>query len=128
MTKIYKKVPKKAQKKRFSPIMGTKCCFLSMGTLNSLCSYLRFEHMKHKGIKTEKLEHYLDLFIYRCFHVRNGSLGKTVEELFNRASGTKKSHKYRETFSKTAKWLFSSSYFCTDRREKRYLEIVFKRE
>ena len=75
-----------------------------MGPLNNLCSYLRFEHMKHKGIKTEKLEHYLDLFIYRYFHVRNGSLEKTVEELFNRVSGTKKSHKYRETFSKTAKW------------------------
>lgn len=75
-----------------------------MGPLNNLCAYLRFEYTKHKGIKTEKLEHYIDFFMYRYFHVRKNGLEMTIERLFKRISGTRKSHIYRESFKKTAKW------------------------
>lgn len=83
---------------------GDKDYMRKMGPLNNLCAYLRFEYTKHKGIKTEKLEHYIDFFMYRYFHVRKNGLEMTMEHLFKRISGTQKSHNYRESFKKTVKW------------------------
>jgi hypothetical protein len=45
-----------------------------MGPMNNLCSYLRFNFEKHRGVKFAKLAAYGDLFMYQYFHVRKYGL------------------------------------------------------
>ena len=75
-----------------------------MGPMNSLCSYLRFNFEKHRGIKFAKLAAYGDLFVYQYFHVRKYGLEATIDYLFSRVCGTEKSHNFRDGFKKTSAW------------------------
>ena len=76
----------------------------AMRYMNLLCSYLRFEFEKHKGIKAAKIEAYATLFCYRFSHVRKHGLEASIDFLFGRVCGARKSHTYRESFRKSAEW------------------------
>lgn len=76
----------------------------AMRYMNLLCSYLRFEFEKHKGIKAAKIEAYATLFCYRFSHVRKHGLEASIDFLFGRVCGARKSHTYRESFRKGSEW------------------------
>jgi hypothetical protein len=75
-----------------------------MGPMNNLCSYLRFNFEKHRGMKFAKLAACGDLFMHQYFHVRKYGLEATIDYLFSRVCGTKKSHSFRDGFRKTSTW------------------------
>lgn len=85
-------------------VPGDKEYKAKMGPMNNLCSYLRFNFEKRRGIKFAKLAAYGDLFVYQYFHVRKYGLEATIDYLFSRVCGTKKSHDYDGGFSKTSIW------------------------
>lgn len=58
--------------------------------LNNCCSVIRYSFESHRGIKTEKLESYANLFLYRWVHERKDGFETTVGYLFNRVCGTKR--------------------------------------
>jgi hypothetical protein len=49
---------------------GDKEYKAKMAPMNNLCSYIRFNFEKHRGVKFAKLAAYGDLFMYQYFHVR----------------------------------------------------------
>jgi transposase-like protein len=83
---------------------GDKEYKAKMAPMNNLCSYLRFNFEKHRGIKFAKLAAYGDLFMYQYFHVRKYGFRATIDYLFSRVCGTKKSHNFRDGFRKTSTW------------------------
>jgi hypothetical protein len=83
---------------------GDKEYKTKMAPMNNLCSYIRFNFEKHRGIKFAKLAAYGDLFMYQYFHVRKYGLQATIDYLFSRVCGTEKSHNYDDGFSKTSTW------------------------
>ena len=83
---------------------GDKEYKAKMSPMNNLRSYLRFSFEKHRGIKFAKLAAYGDLFMYQYFHVRKYGLEATIDYLFSRVCGTKKSHSFKDGFRKTSTW------------------------
>lgn len=76
----------------------------AMRYMNLLCSYVRFEFEKHRGIKFAKIEAYATFFCYKFTHIRKHGFATAVEYLFGRVCGTAKSHNYRESFRKNSDW------------------------
>ena len=62
-----------------------------MKLMSNCCNYLRHAFESHAGIKFSKLEAYANFFMYRWSHVRKHGLKATIEYLFARVCGTKKS-------------------------------------
>ena len=75
-----------------------------MKIMNNCCSVLRYSFESHRGIKTEKLQSYANLFLYRWSHQRSYGLHDAVDFMFYRVCGSKKSHVFKQSFNKSSIW------------------------
>jgi transposase-like protein len=85
-------------------VRGDKDYEKAMLIMSNCCSYLRHEFESHRGIKYAKLEAYGDFFMWKWSHVRKYGLRKSIDYLFSRVSGTPKSHRFADMFSKMPRW------------------------
>lgn len=69
-----------------------------METIDSVCSLLKFETYKHKGIRTEHMEELLPWFLFKSEYVTRHGVGDAVDYIMVKLFDAKKTETYEERF------------------------------